>query len=119
MEESVKVKSEGKVKGEIRIADDVVAVIVALAAQEVEGVVMMTGGIGNTILAYVGMSSSDKAVKVEVSDGVVSCSLVISVKYGCSIPEVCANVQNRVRESIETMTGLKVSEVNVRVVGID
>ena len=59
------------VAGDVKIADDVVAVIAALAAQEVEGVATMAGGMGKTIMAYVGMKKADKGVRIEVSDGMV------------------------------------------------
>ena len=105
--------------GEVRIADDVVAVIAALAAQEVDGSAIGSGGIGKTIMSYVGMKKADQGVRVEVSEGVVKADLEMRVKYGFSIPEVSKKVQEKVRAAIENMTGLKVSDVNIRVVGVE
>ena len=100
-EKETEVTIESGVTGEVKIADDVVAVIAALAAQEVEGVGDMAGGIGKTIMAYVGMKKADKGVHVDVSDGVVRTDISITVKYGYSIP-----------------TGLRVADVNIRVAGV-
>ncbi len=107
------------VKGEIKIADDVVAVIASLAAQEVEGIGRMTGGIGKTIMSYVGVKKADKGARVEVADGVVRVDLSITVQYGFSIPDVCKAVQEKVKNSIETMTGLIVADVNVNVARVE
>ncbi|MCR5625885.1 MAG: Asp23/Gls24 family envelope stress response protein [Lachnospiraceae bacterium] len=107
--------------GDVRIADDVVAVIAALAAGEVEGVSTMEGGIGKTIMGYVGMKSKshNRGVKVEVKDNIVRADIVINVSYGKSIPEVSQRVQEKVKVAIETMTELKVERVNIRVANIE
>ncbi len=110
---------ENDVAGEIKIADDVVAAIASLAAQEVDGVGKMNSGIGKTIMGYVGMKAADKGVKVEVSEDIVKAELTINIKYGHSIPEVSRNVQAKVKSAIETMTGLAVADVNIRVSGVD
>ena len=101
---------EKKDIGEVKIASDVVSVIAALAATEVEGVSSMAGmnkfGVKNT-----------KGVRVIMNEGRVH--MVINVKYGYSIPKISKHVQSRVGQQIETMTGLKVSGVNVRVAGVN
>ena len=104
--------------GEIKIADDVVAAIASLAAQEVEGVGKMTDGIGKTLMNYVGMKNVDKGVRVDVAEGIVRVDLAINVKYGHNIPEVSKKVQEKVKGAIETMTGLSVADVNIRVTGV-
>lgn len=112
-------KTESGAAGEIKIADDVVAAIASLAAQEVEGVGKMPGGIGKTIMDYVGMRTPEKSVKVDVLDGVVKADLSINIRYGYSIPDVSKRVQKKVKSAIETMTGLSVADVNIRVLGVD
>ena len=72
--------------GVVKIADDVVAVIAALAAQEVEGVAAMAGGIGKKIMGYVGRRSANTGVRVDVEDGRVNAYIAINIKYGNSIP---------------------------------
>ncbi len=121
MEESrntYKIYDEGHV-GEVQIADDVVAIIAGLAATEVEGVAAMTGNITKEIVSKLGMKSLSKGVKVEVAHDSVIVSLNICLEYGYCIPDVSVKVQEKVKTAIENMTGLKVSEVNVRIASVD
>ena len=56
--------------GEVKIADEVVAIIAALAATEVEGVASMAGNITNELISRLGMKNLSKGVKVDVLEGV-------------------------------------------------
>ena len=114
---SLKIK-EDKI-GEIRVADDVVSIIAGLAATEVEGVGSMAGNITNEIVAKTGIKNLAKGVHVDVMDGIVTVDLDLNIKYGYAIPEVSGNVQERVRTAIETMTGLEVGTINVRIASVD
>ena len=114
---SLKIK-EDKI-GEIRVADDVVSIIAGLAATEVEGVSSMAGNITNEIVAKTGIKNLSKGVHVDVMDGVVTVDLDLNIKYGYAIPEVSGNVQERVHSAIETMTGLTVGSINVRIASVD
>lgn len=105
--------------GEIKIADDVVASIAGLAASEVEGISSMAGNITNEIVGKFGVKNSSKGVKIDVTGDKVIADLYINIKYGYSIPKISSQVQERVRNAIENMTGLEVIEVNVHIVGID
>ena len=105
--------------GEVRIADEVVAIIAGLAATEVEGVSSMAGNITNELIGKFGMKNLSKGVKVTMEDGLVHVDIMLNVKYGYSIRNVSEQVQNRVSQQIETMTGLVVPEVNVRVAGVN
>ena len=105
--------------GEVKIADEVVAIIAGLAATEVEGVGSMAGNITNELVSKLGMKNLSKGVKIEVSDGKVSVDLAINMEYGYNIPEVTGAVQDRVKNAIETMTGLSVEDVNIRVAGVN
>ena len=114
---SLKIKEE-KI-GEIRVADDVVSIIAGLAATEVEGVGSMAGNITNEIVAKTGIKNLSKGVRVDVMDGIVTVDLNLNIKYGYAIPEVSGNVQDRGRTAIETMTGLTVGTINVRIASVD
>lgn len=105
--------------GAVQIADDVVAMIASLAATEVEGVGAMVGNITNELMSKVGMKNLTKGVKVEILEQVVSVDLAITMEYGYNIPQTCQAVQNRVKASIENMTGLEVSDVNIRIAGVN
>ncbi len=103
--------------GTVKIADDVVALIAAFAALEVEGVASMAGGTTGEELSRGGMRKLGKSVKVDVKEEVkVDASVVI--EYGYNIPSTSGQVQTRIKSSIENMTGLTVSNVDVHVAGI-
>ena len=106
-------------KGEIKIADEVVAIIAALAATEVEGVASMAGNITNELIGKLGMKNLSKGVKVDVLEGIVTVSLALNLKYNDSIVEVSARVQEKVKNAIENMTGLEVADVNIKVAGVE
>ena len=105
--------------GEIKIADEVVAIIAALAATEVEGVASMAGNITNELIGKLGMKNLSKGVKVDVLEGIVTVSLALNLKYNYSIVEVSARVQEKVKNAIENMTGLEVADVNIKVAGVE
>ena len=105
--------------GEVKIADEVVAIIAALAATEVEGVASMAGNITNELISRLGMKNLSKGVKVDVLEGVVTVSLALNMKYNYSIMDVSAKVQEKVKSAVENMTGLEVSGVNVRIADVD
>ena len=105
--------------GEILIADDVVAMIAALAAMETDGVVSVGNTTTSEIMSKVGVHDKTHGVKVEIVGGIVRVSMVITVKNGYSIPGISQNVQAKVKSSVETMTGMNVKSVNVRVIGVE
>ncbi|MCR5829957.1 MAG: Asp23/Gls24 family envelope stress response protein [Lachnospiraceae bacterium] len=103
---------------QIKISDDVVASISGLAASEVEGVDSMAGNITNEIVGKLGIKNSSKGVKIEIDGEEVHVDLFINIKYGFRIPDVTSQIQDKVKNSIENMTGLKVVAVNIHVVEI-
>ncbi|MDD3219318.1 MAG: Asp23/Gls24 family envelope stress response protein [Lachnospiraceae bacterium] len=105
--------------GEVKIADEVVAIIAGLAATEVEGVSSMAGNITNELVAKLGMKNLSKGVKVEVVEKVVSVDLSLNMDFGFSVIDTSRKVQEKVKSAIENMTGLEVAEVNIRVAGVN
>ena len=105
--------------GEVKIADEVVAIIAGLAAMEVEGVASMAGNATRELISKLGMKSLSKGVKVDVLDGIVTVSLALNLNYGYSIKEITSKVQEKVKTAIENMTGLEVADVNIRVAGVE
>lgn len=106
---------------EVKIAGDVIATIAGLAATEIEGIASMQGNLTNEIVGKLGMKNLTKGVTVQFEEdgSVVSVALAVVMKYGYSIPKTCRAVQERVKTAIENMAGLKVSEINIDIVGID
>ena len=105
--------------GTVKIADDVVAMIAALAATEVDGVAAMNGNVANEFLSKVGVKGLAKGVRVEIFNRKVKVELAITMEYGFNIPATCQRVQNKVKNAIQNMTGLEVTEVNIRIAGIN
>lgn len=126
--ENEEVKTEVEVKeeisistesNEIKIADDVVAVIAGVAVSEVPGVSDMAGGFAGGITEVLsGKKNLAKGIKVEVTEKDTKIDVNIIVEYGIRIPDVAFEIQNRVKKAVETMTGLNVLEVNVHVQGV-
>ena len=105
--------------GDVKIADEVVAIIAGLAATEVEGVSSMAGNITNELISKLGMKKLSRGVKVDVLEGVVTVSLALNLKYNYSIVDVTAKVQEKVKSAIENLTGLEVADINIRVAGVE
>lgn len=106
--------------GDVRISDEVVANIAVIAAGEIEGVSAVVGSNKtNDFKNFVGMKNYSKAVRVEMCEKIVSVDMAITVAYGYSLPACGKAVQERVKSSIESMTGLEVSDVNIRIAGVD
>ena len=104
--------------GEVKIAYEVVAIIAGLAAMEVEGVASMAGNATRELISKLGMKSLSKGVKVDVLDGIVTVSLTLNLLYGYGVKDISVKVQEKVKSSIENMTGLEVADVNIRVAGV-
>ena len=102
----------------IKIADDVVATIAGKAAMEVAGVYSMAGGFAGGISEVFGKKNYTKGIKVEAGEKNTKIDVNIIVDYGVRIPEVAFEIQTRVKNSVEAMTGLKVLEVNVHIQGV-
>ena len=102
----------------VRISDDVVATIAAIAAGEIDGVGGMCGSRAGDIIEKLGKKNSAKGVKVEVENGNVKINMNLLASYGYKIQTVCEEVQAAVKSSVEGMTGLHVSEVSIVVQGI-
>jgi len=104
--------------GVIKIADEVVAIVASLAATEVKGVAGMSGGVSAGIAEMLGRKNLSKGVKVEVGEKEAAVDVFVIVEFGVSIPDVAQQIQKKVKEAIETMTGLKVVEINIHVQGV-
>ncbi|MEG1559442.1 MAG: Asp23/Gls24 family envelope stress response protein [Clostridia bacterium] len=101
--------------GSIIFAPDVVATISSLAAADVKGITSMTGTVVEGFTELLGKKSMTKGVKVELGKEEAAIDVSVGVDYGFKIHEVCQEVQKAVKGAVETMTGLRVVEVNVYV----
>ncbi|MCR5233704.1 MAG: Asp23/Gls24 family envelope stress response protein [Lachnospiraceae bacterium] len=105
--------------GEVRIADDVVGNIAGIAATEIEGVAGTVGNMTKELMSRMGMTRRSRGVKVVIDGNIVTVDLALIMKYGYNIPITSKQVQERVKSAIENMTGLRVSNVGIRIVGVD
>lgn len=103
----------------IKIADDVIKCIAALAATDIDGVSGMAGNATNELIAKLGGKTLEKGVKMNVNGDDVKLVLSVIISYGHNIPDVSRKIQDKVRATIENMTGLTVSEIDVNIAGID
>jgi len=103
--------------GEIRVADNVVAAVAGVAVSEVEDVSLRSGGFYQDWAKK--LNGGAKGIQVAVSEGKVKLHIQISVKYGTPIHRVCQTLQEKVKFTVEDITGLTVDEVNVHVDAIE
>ncbi len=104
--------------GRISIADGVVASIAGIAAIEVDGVSKLTGNISKELVSKLGKKNLANGVKISIENGVVNADISVEIDYGTSLKKVSEEIQHKVKQSIENMTGLTVAVVNVVVSGI-
>ncbi|ONI54788.1 MULTISPECIES: Asp23/Gls24 family envelope stress response protein [unclassified Streptomyces] len=112
--------SEGKgVRGRTTIADGVVATIAGIAIRETDGVHSVGKGASKALGAVTGRvsgsSSSGRTVKVEVGEKETAIDVDVEVEYGVPIHELADRIRTHVIDAVETMTGLKVVEININV----
>ena len=96
--------------GQVKISNDVIATIAGLAALEVEGVEANT--------TFTDKILKNNGVKIQIEEEEVSLDVMVMIDYGVSIPDIAFKIQENVKNTVETMTGLKVSQVNIHVQGI-
>ncbi|WP_026497221.1 Asp23/Gls24 family envelope stress response protein [Butyrivibrio sp. WCD3002] len=118
MEKELQTTQAKKKIGSVKLADDVVAKIATLAALEIDGVSAMAGGITNENIEKYSSKNVLKSSKVFLGEGKVRVDLSILMRYSYNIPATSKQVQDRVKTSIQNMTGLDVTDVNVRIAGI-
>ena len=104
--------------GQVTIADEVIAIIAGLAASEVKGVASMAGNATRELIEKLGQKSLSKGVKLKVEDREVTVDMNVNLKYGFNVPETSSEIQDKVKTAIETMTGLDVTSVNIKIVSV-
>lgn len=111
--------NQDKDYGTVKISDDVVSIIASVAATEVLGVAGMSGGITGGITEMLGKKNLSKGVKVDINNDTTAIDTYIIVEYGTNIGEIARKLQENIKNSVETMTGLNVEAVNVYVQGVN
>lgn len=104
--------------GSINISEDVICGIVRTAVTEVEGVSGVTTTAGAELADLIGLKTLPKGVKVRLDEQRVTVDVIITVSYGCNVVSVAKNVQEAIRNVIQSTTGFENTEANVHVSGI-
>lgn len=101
--------------GNIKISDNAIANIAAIAAKSIDGVVNLDGGAVSGIADMLGVKNESKGIKVDLKDENVSLDINLVVAFGKDIGNVASLVQEKVKEAIENMTGLNVERININI----
>lgn len=113
------VVQEVKDSDSVRISPDVISVIAGIAASEIKGVAGMSGGIVGGIAERLGRKDLSKGIKVHLEEGRIKIDINIIVEMGIQIIEVANKLKKEMRNTVENITGMKVSSINVHVLGIN
>lgn len=106
-------------QGSIQISEDVIASVAASAVLEVEGVCGLNGNIGTDIAEMLGKKNLGKGVRITSDkDGAVLVDCDVVARFGYSVFELAKSVQDAVKASLESVTGLAIAKVNVNICGI-
>ena len=109
------------IKTDVKVADDTISMIAGIAATSVEGVSALGEGVTFKALPFIGSNSLKKGVLIEKDEkgNSISVRVTIVVAQGADIKKTCINIQEKVKESIESMLDLNVKQVSVRVAKVD
>ena len=105
--------------GEISISDDVIGIIASLTVTEIEGVYSMSGGFAGGLANVLGRNDLSRGVKIDKEDNEVMVELYLILDYEYSIPDLAWKIQDKVKRTLEAMTGLNIIEVNIHVQGVN
>ena len=105
--------------GTVQIADDVVAMIASLSVRDIDGVQACAGNVAGELMDRVGIKNARKGAKIDIFESRVKVDVFVNIEYGYNIPATCGRVQEKVKNTIENMTGLTVTDVNVRVAAVN
>ena len=108
-----------EIRDGVNMTDEVMAIIAGLAATEVEGVGSLSGNLTSDTIEKAGMSKLSKGIRIVSNDDeTLSVRLAVNIDYGYELPKVCTSIQEKVKSSIETMTGLSVKDVDIRIAAV-
>jgi uncharacterized alkaline shock family protein YloU len=108
-------------RGSTSISDSVVSKVAGIASQEVEGIRMGSGAsqaVGGILGSITGGGSQTQGVSVEVGQEEAAVDLTLTAEYGKSIPQLAEAVRRNVINRVESLIGLRVTEVNITVANV-
>ncbi len=114
MEEKINIPEIGNIK----ISEEVVAILSDKAVKEVEGIAGLSGSLVENFAVVLGKKTATKGISVDIKDNDAVIHLHVIAKYGFRIPEIAWKAQEAVKNTVESMTGLNVMKVNISVEGV-
>ncbi|CAM2823737.1 MULTISPECIES: Asp23/Gls24 family envelope stress response protein [Dellaglioa] len=118
-ETNIVLKSTEPSLGDIKIAPEVIEIIVGIAANQIDGVYSMRGTIAKNLTELFGRKKSlGKGVKLDLADDQLNIDVFVYLDYGVSVPKVALMMQEKIKQQLLFMTGLEIIEVNVHVEGV-
>lgn len=104
--------------GMVKISEDVIEVLADKAAREIDGVAGLTAGFLGNVADMLGKKSGAKGVDVDIKENTANITVHVVIKFGCRIPEIAWRIQEAVKNTVESMTNLEVTKVNIFVDGV-
>ena len=105
--------------GTLKISEDVLATIAGMAAGEIRGVAGLSLRPNSDLKGlFPGKKGPGKAIRLEFKDGEAVIEVFVNLYMGVKIPDVAADIQARIKEAVQNMTGITVSKVNVHITGV-
>jgi len=112
-------REEVAAESEVNISNEVIASIAGIATMEIDGVTGMAGGVAADFVEKLGAKKNpQKGVKATVTDEGTIIDVMIVIAFGKRIPDLAWEIQENVKSSVESMTGINVLKVNVFVEGV-
>jgi len=105
--------------GSIKISDEIIPTIATIAVSNIEGVCGLYGSFAGEIVSKLGKKNFNKGVKITSTETDTIIDISLTVKYGIRIPEVAWEVQENVKKSVESMSGLNVDKVNIHIASVE
>lgn len=104
--------------GTVKISPDVISAIAYIATTEIDGIAGMAQNITGGIADLLGKKNAARVIKVDIKDSSAVIDTYITVQYGAVIQEVATKLQEKIKQNVESMTGMNVKCVNVYVQGV-
>ncbi len=99
----------------VSVAGEVMSIIAGLSATEIDGVDSLSGNLTNDMITKSSPSKLSKGVKISGSDNDIRIKMALNLRYGYEIPKLCEQVQEKVKSTIESMTGVNVSNIDIKI----
>lgn len=111
----------GRQNGSLKISEEVISTIAGMTTRDIKGVAGLSLRPSITETKLHGLFSRNvigRAVRLEMHEGEAVVDIFVNLYFGAKIPDVAAEIQQKVKDAVQSMTGIMVSKVNVHVAGV-